>query len=197
MQVICGFVFGSACALGILWQLDFKNRSSFWWEGLLSLFKRDSSMHISCLQMLFLGGVCGMITILRCPSWQNSNKNNTFDCLSCKARNGCSGDDGQSVPNLCKMSTPWKWLLAVLIVGQFGGDRGYKPGTSHTLASNESENLLLWVLKASRLLISAACFFKCLYHGRLCCFSELCRLQFTRCSFLIRAVNCLTVYKKP
>lgn len=49
-------------------------------------------------------------------------------------------------------------MLAVLIAGQFGGVRGYKPRASHTLASSGSEKLLLSVLKTSRLLISAACF---------------------------------------
>lgn len=143
----------------------FKNRRPFWWESLLSLFKRDSSIHISCLQRLSLWGWC-MITVFRCPSWQNSNKNNTFDCLSCKTRTGCSGDDEQSVPTLCKMNTLWKWLLAVLIFGQFGGDRGYKPRASHTLASIESENLVLSVLKTSRLLISAAWFLNaCITEG--------------------------------
>lgn len=98
MQVTCGFVFGSACVLGILWQLDLKTEV-FLMESLLSLFKRDSSIHISCLEMLSLW-LCGMNTMFRCPSWQNSNKNNTFDFLSLKTRTGCSGNDEQSVPTL-------------------------------------------------------------------------------------------------
>lgn len=62
----------------------FKNRRPFWWESLLSLFKRDSSIHISCLQRLSLWGWC-MITVFRCPSWQNSNKNNTLIVFHAKA----------------------------------------------------------------------------------------------------------------
>lgn len=114
-QVTCDFAFGSACALGIPWQLDLRTEGLS--DGRVSLvfFKGIAAYtHIGCLQRLSLWGWC-MITIFRCPSWQSRNKNNTFDCLSCKARAGCSGDDEQSVPTLCKIKTPWKSLLLVLI----------------------------------------------------------------------------------
>lgn len=177
--------------------IGLENRKSFWWEGLLNLFLKGTAAYIlaaykccvcGCVAWLQYSGVLPGKIVIKTTLW-----------IVFHAKPGMAALEMMN----SQFQTCIRWTL-----------RGSDCLLFWFLVSLEengatSQGILLTLLPPVKVKAffcecsrpQDCCLvllvFKCLCHGRLCCLSELCSLQFTRCSFLIRAVNCLSVYKRP
>lgn len=158
-QVTRGFVFWSVRTLGIVWQLGLRIQGLTNDSVALAFLKGLAANTLTAYQ----GCLC------RCVAWLQylavSHGRIVIEVILLIVFHA-----NPTLPSLDVMSSQFqpyaRWpvhgsdcLLTALLVWLFGGERGCKQKTSPpTLASNDSENLLLSVLKTADLLISVAFF---------------------------------------